>query len=93
VASTPTQEQRLKSLPPGKISTVQRNGKTYYVFPDVAHNRIYLGTPNEYQNYQQILADSKIAEQDRVGVEMAGADGGTDFDDWGSWEVITIVPN
>jgi len=93
VASTPAQEQRLKSLPPGKISTVQRNGKAYNVFPDVAHNRIYLGTPNEYQNYQQILADSKIAEQDRVGVEMAGADGGTDFDDWGSWEVITIVPN
>ena len=91
-ATTPKQEQRLRALPPGKITTVQRNGKTYYVFPDVAHNQIYLGTPNEYQNYRQILADSKIAEQDRMGAEMLSADG-DDWNDWGSWEVITFVPN
>ena len=92
VATTPKQEQRLKALPPGKITTVQRNGKTYYVFPDVAHNQIYLGTPNEYQNYRQILADSKIAEQDRMGAEMLSADG-DDWNEWGSWEVVTFVPN
>jgi hypothetical protein len=92
MATTPKQQQKLKSLPPDKISTVQRNGKTYYVFPDVAHNQIYLGTPNEYQNYRQILADSKIAEQDRMGAEMLSADG-DDWNDWGSWEVITFVPN
>jgi hypothetical protein len=92
VATTPKQEQRLKALPPGKITTVQRNGKTYYVFPDVAHNQIYLGTPNEYQNYRQILADNKIAEQNRMGAEMLSADG-DDWNDWGSWEVITFVPN
>jgi hypothetical protein len=92
VVTTPKQEQRLKALPPGKITTVQRNGKTYYVFPDVAHNQIYLGTPNEYQNYRQILADNKIAEQDRMGAEMLSADG-DDWNDWGSWEVITFVPN
>jgi hypothetical protein len=91
-ATTPKQEQRLKALPPGKITTVQRNGKTYYVFPDVAHNRIYLGTPNEYQNYRQIVADNKIAEQDRMGAEMLSADG-DDWNDWGSWEIITFVPN
>jgi hypothetical protein len=92
MVTTPKQEQKLKSLPPGKISTVQRNGKTYYVFPDVAHNRIYLGTPNEYQNYQQILADSKIAAQDRMGAEMLSADG-DDWNDWDSWEIITFTPN
>ena len=90
--TTPKQEQRLKSLPPGKISTVQRNGKTYYVFPDAAHNQIYLGTPDEYQNYRQIVADSKIAAENRVDAEM-GAAGGDDWNDWDSWEVITIVPN
>jgi hypothetical protein len=92
MATTPKQQQKLKSLPPDKISTVQRKGKTYYVFPDVAHNQIYLGTPNEYQNYRQIVADSKIAEQDRMGAEMESADG-EDWNDWGSWEVITFVPN
>ncbi len=91
-ATTPKQEQRLQTLPPGKITTVQRNGKTYYVFPDTAHNRIYLGTPNEYQNYQQILADSKIAAQDCMSAELA-AENGDDWNDWDSWEVITFVPN
>jgi hypothetical protein len=91
-ATTPKQEQKLKSLPPGKITTVQRNGKTYYVFPDVAHNRVYLGTPNEYQNYRQIVADSKIADQDRMSAEME-ADGADDWNDWDSWDVITWVPN
>ena len=92
VATTPKQEQKLESLPPGKITRVQRNGKTYYVFPDVEHHRIYLGTANEYQNYQQIVADSKIAAQDRMGAEMEMADG-DDWSDWDSWEIITINPN
>lgn len=89
--TTPKQEQKLKALPPDKITTVQRNGKTWYVFPDAAHHQIYLGTPNEYQNYRQIVADNKIAEQDRMSTEM-DVDGG-DWNDWGSWEVITWTPN
>jgi len=92
VATTPRQQQRLQSLPPGKITLVHRNVKTYYVFPDAAHNRLYLGTSNEYQNYRQIVADSKIAEQDRMGAEMEAADG-DDWNDWDSWEIITFTPN
>jgi hypothetical protein len=92
VATTPRQQQRLQSLPPGKITLVHRNGKTYYVFPDAAHNRLYLGTSNEYQNYRQIVADSKIAEQGRMGAEMEAADG-DDWNDWDSWEIITFTPN
>ena len=90
--ATPKQEQKLKSLSPDKITTVVRNGKTYYVFPDAAHNRALLGTTNEYQNYLQIVADNKIAGQDRMGAEMESADGG-DWNDWGSWEIITVTPN
>ena len=94
-ATTPQQEQKLKSLTPGKIISVQRSGKTYYVFPDAAHNRIYLGTQYEYQNYRQILADSKIAEQDRMGAEMISdnMDPENAWNDWGYWDVITFVPN
>jgi hypothetical protein len=92
VASTPRQEQKLKALPPDKITTVQRNGKTWYVFPDPAHNRIYLGTRREYQNYQQMILDNKIAAQNRVDAEMAPVDG-ADWNDWGSWEMITWTPD
>ena len=90
--STPQQERKLKLLPPGKITTVQRNGKTYYVFPDAPRHRIFLGTPDQYQNYRQIVADNKIAGQDRMSAEMESADDGG-WDDWGSWEIITMPPN
>jgi hypothetical protein len=88
VASTPQQEQKLKSLPPDKITLVQRNGKTYFVFPDKAHDRIYLGTQREYQNYQQMLLDKKIAAQNRVDADMASADG-SGWEQWSDWEILT----
>jgi hypothetical protein len=59
-ATTAKQEQQLKALPRDKVTMVQRNGKTCYVFPDVAHNQIYVGSPKQYQSYQQILADYKL---------------------------------
>ena len=46
----------------------------------------------EYQNYQQMVLDSKIAAQDRVAADMAPVDG-ADWADWDSWEVITWSPN
>jgi hypothetical protein len=88
-ATTPKQEQKLHSLPPGKITTVQRNGKTYYVFPDAAHNQIYLGTPYEYQNYRQIVADNKIADSDRIEAELDE----NGWNDWDSWDAIAFTPN
>jgi hypothetical protein len=92
VAGTARQEQKIKSLPPGKITLTRRNGKAYYVFPDAAHNRIYLGTKSEYQNYQQMLLDNKIADQNRVDAEMAPVDG-ADWNDWDTWEMMTWTPN
>jgi len=60
-ATTARQEQQLKALPRDKVTMVQRNGKTYYVFPDVAHNRIYVGSQKQYQSYQQIRADYQLS--------------------------------
>ena len=91
-ATTPSQLQKLKSLPPGKITLTKRNGKTYYVYPDVPNSRMYLGTVKEYQEYQQIAAYSKIAAQDRDTYEMAPVNG-ADWDDWDSWDVVIISPN
>jgi hypothetical protein len=87
-AETPQQEQKLKSLPTDKITLTHRNGKTYYVFPDPVHDRIYLGTPKEYQNYQQILLDNQIADQNRVNAEMGQADG-SDWESWPDWEIMS----
>src|SRR5881397_1158889 len=58
---TPAQQQTLQGLPPGKVTMIQKGGKTYYVFPDPANNRAYIGRPKEYQAYQQLRATNKLA--------------------------------
>ena len=39
VPKTAVQQQKLQALPPDKMALVQKDGKTYYVFPDAANNR------------------------------------------------------
>src|SRR4029453_16241750 len=57
---TPAQQKKLHNLPPGKVTMIQKGGKTYYIFPDPAHNRAYVGRPKEYQAYQQLRATNKL---------------------------------
>ena len=85
VPKTPQQEQQIKTLPADKLTVAHRSGKTYYVFPDPTHNRLYVGNLEQYQTYQQILSDNKIAAQNRVDVDMAGADGNDDENRWAVW--------
>ena len=46
------------------MTVVQKDGKTYYIFPDAAHNLAYVGGPKEYQTYRQIRSQQKKAERD-----------------------------
>jgi hypothetical protein len=87
VASTAKQQQQLKALPPGKVTRVQRSGKTYYVFPDVAHNQIYVGSPKEYRNYQQIHSDLQLSNEQFKDARLT-QDAPSDYDDWGGWDVV-----
>lgn len=67
---TSAQQQKLQSLPPGKVTMIQKRNKTYYIFPDPAHNLAYVGGPKEYQAYQQLRADKKLAREDLETAEM-----------------------
>src|SRR6476469_6313892 len=60
---TAAQQQTLQQLPPGHVAVVNRNGRTYYVFPDAAHNQAYVGGPREYQAYQQQVAANHLANE------------------------------
>jgi len=51
--TTARQKQHLLALPEGKVSIVMHNGKTFYAYPDVAHNRVYTGNEAQYQAYKQ----------------------------------------
>ena len=84
VASSPGQQQHLKSLPAGKISLVQRKGKPYYVFPDLAHNQLYVGSPAQYKTYQQLRLQNKLATEQLESAELT-QEATTQWEMWGPW--------
>ena len=67
---TAAHQQKLQNLPPGKVTMIQKGKKTYYIFPDPAHNQAYVGGPKEYQAYQQLRAENKLSKQDLETAEM-----------------------
>jgi len=64
VATTTVQQDWIKRMAPGQIRAMQRTGKKYFIYPDAAGNRIYVGGPKEYDAYRQLHPDSKLAGQD-----------------------------
>ena len=62
LANTPQRQEQLKALPPHRLTLVQRNGKNYYVYADPANYQVFVGTPSEYQKYQQLRLASNLAQ-------------------------------
>jgi hypothetical protein len=81
---TTAQQQKLQKLPPGKVAQINKAGKTYYVFPDAAHNQAYVGGPKQYQAYQQLRLQNKLAEQQLETAEMY-QDSMMGWGGWGGW--------
>jgi hypothetical protein len=81
VPRTAAQQKKLQALPPDKVAMVQKGGKTYYVFPDAANNRALVGGPKQYQTYQQLRLQNKLAQENLEAAEI--------YQDasmnWGGW--------
>jgi hypothetical protein len=63
VAATAKQQQELRTLPAGQISTVNVNGKTHYIYPDRANGKLYVGDAAAHQR----LKASTPPERDSSG--------------------------
>ena len=85
IPKTPAQQQKLQNLPAGKVTMIQKSGKTYYIFPDPAHNQAYVGRPKEYQAYLQMRADNKLAKESLETAEMY-QDASMQWSVWGGWD-------
>jgi hypothetical protein len=81
---TPAQQQKLQNLPPGKVTMIQKGKKTYYIFPDPVQNKAYVGGPKEYEEYQQLRAENKLAKEDLESAEMY-QDAEMQWSLWGGW--------
>ena len=84
---TAAQKQKLRNLPTGTVTMVKKAKKTYYVFPDPAHNQAYVGGPREYQAYQQLRADKKLSREDLQDAEMY-QDATMEWSLWGGGEGV-----
>ncbi len=82
---TAAQKQKLQNLPPGKVTMIQKKGKSYYIFPDPVHNQAYVGGPNEYQAYQALRSDNKLAKESLETAEMY-QDASMQWSVWGGWD-------
>ena len=84
VPHTAAQQQKLQALPPDHVTLVQKDGKTYYVFPDAANNQAYVGGPTQYQAYKQLRLANKLANENLEAAEM-NQDASMDWGTWGGW--------
>jgi hypothetical protein len=81
---TAAQQQKLQNLPPGKVTMIQKGKKTYYIFPDPVQNKAYVGGPKQYEEYQQLRAENKLANEDLESAEMY-QDTAMEWSLWGGW--------
>jgi hypothetical protein len=79
-ATTPQQQAHLQTLPADKITSVVRNGTTYYVYPDPKRQQLYIGREAQYQQYQKLRLENQMAEEQLQAAEM-----GPGWDAWGPW--------
>jgi hypothetical protein len=99
--STPQQIQQAQSLPAGKLSMVQRNGATYYVYPVLAGNRLLVGKQAQYDAYQNARTnaeedkqfdaiskrDPSVAKYNNEAELLIGNSSSAGWDaGWGSWD-------
>jgi hypothetical protein len=79
LADTPQRKQLLASLPAGKMSTVLKDGKTWYVFPNQATNSAFVGSQQQYTLYRQLLFAQNISDQNLMAAQM------NQQANWGAW--------
>jgi hypothetical protein len=86
IPKTAAQQQKLQQLPPGHVAMINRQGRTYYIFPDAAHNQAYVGGPHEYQAYLQLRAANNLANENLETAEMY-QEAAMNWGAWGGWGV------
>lgn len=59
-AGTAEQKVHLQRLPAGQVTVVSQNMKNYFVYPDAAGNRLWVGTEKEYQAYLRLRAQNNL---------------------------------
>jgi len=85
IASTLEQKQHLTTLEPYRVTAIRRNGKTYYVYPDPAHNQVFVGNQFAYDKYRDLRLEKNLAQENLQNTELS--DWSTPgWEVWGPWQ-------
>jgi hypothetical protein len=90
IPKTAAQQQKLQTLPAGKVTLVQKDGQIYYVFPDAANNQAYVGGPNQYQTYKQLRLANQLSNENLEAAEMR-RDAEMNLGAWGAWGGVGFI--
>ena len=69
-ADTPKKQELLATLPQGKLTLITWKGKQFYVQPASA-NQAYVGTPTEYQAYQQLRLAKQMSNDNLMAAQLS----------------------
>ena len=69
-ADTPQKQELLKTLTPGRLTLITWKGRQFYVQPDVPNNLAFVGTPAEYQTYQQLRLARQLSNENLMAAQM-----------------------
>jgi len=64
--TTPKQQQAVSKLPQGTVSAVKHQGKTYYVYPSAAQNKIYVGKQTHVNTAKKAVAAQQAQAQNSM---------------------------
>ena len=80
-ADTPQKQELLKTLTPGQLTLITWKGRQFYVQPDVPNNLAFVGTPAEYQTYQQLRLARQLSNENLMAAQMNQ----NAMMGWGAW--------
>ncbi len=70
-ADTPKKQEVLKSLPKNQLTLITWKGKNYYVQPDSTNPNIaWVGSPAEFQAYQQLRLAKQLSNENLMAAQM-----------------------
>ena len=91
-ATTPEQQAHLKTLPPHKVTLVIRDGKTYFAYPDVKQQVLYVGQQAQYDAYQKLRVQKQMAEEQAQAANMNSEAAWAPWGAWGGVDFVEPVP-
>ncbi len=97
VASTDAQLKQIPTLPAGQVTVITQTGKNYFVYPDLANNRVYVGTQKEYQEYRKLRLRNDLPDVDpqasyfKQDSAMTKADKRDESVPWFGWPQFDLI--